>query len=206
MAKLNINQAMELDYTTSEAIKILRTNLEHRGDVRVLCFTSVMGKEGKSFISLHLAKAMAATGKSCVVINGNLREKGRDKGFSRDKDIKGLADYLEDGLTPDDVLCETNIPNLSIIESGKETSYASEVLGKDAYKKLIAKLREGYDHILIDTPTIGEVADGLILAKSSDGVVLVIEPYVVNYEKAQKVKGLLEVNGCNILGVVMNKG
>jgi len=49
------------------------------------------------------------------------------------------------------------------------------------------------------------VADGLILAKSSDGVVLVIEPNVVSYEEAQKVKGLLEANECNILGVIVNK-
>lgn len=205
MAKLNINQAMELDYKTSEAIKVLRTNLEHKEDARVICFTSVMGREGKSFITLHLAKAMAATDKKCVIINGNLREKEHNKSFNINKDIKGLSDYLEDGLSLDAVLYETNSPNLSIIESGKKTAYASEVLGKDTYKKLIGRLREVYDYILIDTPAMGEVADGLILAKSSDGVVLVIEPNVVSYEAAQKVKGLLEANECNILGVIVNK-
>lgn len=205
MAKLTINQAMELDYKTSEAFKILRTNLEHKDEVKVISFTSVIGKEGKSFVAFHTAKAMAATGKKCIYINGNLREKEHNDIYSIEGQAKGLSEYLARECRIEDIISETNVFNLSILEAGGKTESSSEVLGKKEYKELIGSLREAYDYIFIDTPAIGEVADGLTLAHSSDGVILVIEPNMVNYEEAQKVKGLLEVNGCNIVGVVMNK-
>lgn len=206
MNTIKINQNSSLDYKTSEAFRVLRTNLEHmKKDSRAIAFTSVTGKEGKSFVAFHTACAMAAAGKSCVYINGNLREKEHNDIYSASGVKHTLADLLEKSLRAEDVVSKTDIENLYIIESGAPAQNASELLGRDSYKSLVEALKGQYDYVFLDTPAVGEVADGLLSAHVADGVVLVMEPEMVAYEQAQKVKNLLEVNGCNILGVVLNK-
>ena len=75
MERVAVKQTKELDYKTYEAFRVLRTNLEHvKQDGKVLAFTSVMGKEGKSFVAFQTACAVAAAGKTCVYVNANLRE------------------------------------------------------------------------------------------------------------------------------------
>ena len=44
-----------------------------------------------------------------------------------------------------------------------------------------------------------------IIAKESDGAVLIIESERVSYKVAQKVKEQMEKTGCKLLGVVLNK-
>ena len=75
MDKISIKQTKELDYKTFEAFRALRTNLENvNKEGKAITFTSVMGKEGKSFVAFQTACAVAAAGKSCVYVNANLRE------------------------------------------------------------------------------------------------------------------------------------
>lgn len=205
MEKRTINQKIGLDYKASEAFKTLRTNLENSNkDARVLTFTSVMGREGKSFVAFYTAMAMAASGKRCVYVNGNLREKEHNPIFTTDSS-NGLTEYLAGKNKAEDILYETNINNLYVIEAGSSTNSAAELLSGEGFDNLVTQLKKTYDYVVIDTPAIGEVADGLIMAHNSDGVILVMEPELVPYEQAQKIKGLLEVNGCKLLGVVMNK-
>ena len=47
--------------------------------------------------------------------------------------------------------------------------------------------------------------DADIIAKESDGAVLIIESERVSYKVAQKVKEQMEKTGCKLLGVVLNK-
>ena len=62
-----------------------------------------------------------------------------------------------------------------------------------------------YDYILIDCPPMGLVIDAAIVARYSDGIILVLESAKTKYRLAQDVKAKLEITGCPILGVVLNK-
>ncbi len=208
MEKITIKQAKELDHKTFESFRVLRTNLEHvKKDGNVIVFTSVMGKEGKSFVAFQTACAMAAAGKSCVYVNGNLRKVNSSDIYEVSNVKNTLMDCLNGKVDAGSIVYETNIGNLYLVESGAvgPCSHASELLSGPAYQNVINTLREKYSCVIIDTPAVGEVADGLVAAQVADGVVLVMEPEVVPYEKAQKVKSQLELNGCHILGVVLNK-
>ena len=81
----------------------------------------------------------------------------------------------------------------------------SELLEEPAFHELLTEIREYYDYIIIDTPPVGSVIDAAIIAKESDGAVLVIESERVSYKVAQKVKEQMEKTGCKLLGVVLNK-
>ena len=59
--------------------------------------------------------------------------------------------------------------------------------------------------MIIDTPPLGSVIDGAIVAGSCDGAILVIESGVISYRFAQNVKDQLERSNCPVLGAVLNK-
>ena len=59
------------------------------------------------------------------------------------------------------------------------------------------------DYVIIDTPPLGSVIDGAIVAGSCDGAILVIESGVISYRFAQNVKDQLERSNCPVLGAVL---
>ena len=66
-------------------------------------------------------------------------------------------------------------------------------------------LRETYDYVIVDTPPLGSVIDGAIVARESDGTVLIIESDSISYKAAQNIVSQLEKAGCRLLGCVLNK-
>jgi len=206
MDKVIIRQTKELDYKTQEAIRTLRTSLVNCKEFdNTAIFTSYMGKEGKSFIAFNTACAIAATGKSCLHINANLREKMSADIYEAEGLDNTLVAYLKGECKKAELVYATDKANLYIIESGAPCVEAAELLDTELYKDLIQGLKGEYDYIMIDTPALGEVSDALVVGKKADGVVLVMEKGMVPYEQAQKMKKQLEMNNCKVLGVVLNK-
>lgn len=119
--------------------------------------------------------------------------------------IKGLSYYLSKQSRLDDVICSTNIDNLHMIYSGPVPPNPAELLGGENFQDMLKMLRQTYDYILIDTPPLGSVIDSAIVAKVSDGAILVIESEVISYRFAREVKMQLEKSNCPILGAILNK-
>lgn len=205
MKKINV-VTKKLGYFSEEAYKSLRTNLMFCGEnKRVIVLTSCTPGEGKSNISLNLSIALAETEKRVLLIEADLR-KPVLMGILGVKDkIKGLTYYLSGQAALQDVICDTNIPRLHIIFAGRIPPNPTELLGGERFAPMIRCLRNSYDYIIIDTPPLGSVIDGAVVAENCDGVMLVIETKSISYKLAQEVKGQLEKTKCPILGVVLNK-
>lgn len=183
------------DYRVEEAIRRLSVNLSNSySEARKIMVSSVAGKEGKSFVSFQLAKVLARRGMSTVYINGDLR-------LGRTETV-GLSDYLEGEAKKDQIIVETSCKNLSAILSGKNPG---TIINEVLMEKLLKELEVEYEYIVIDTPSLGEVADGMVIGKFCDGVLLVMEPEIVEEKIARNVKEELERSGCKILGIVLNK-
>ena len=99
----------------------------------------------------------------------------------------------------------TNLKNLDVVFSGPYSPNPAELLEEDLFLKLIALGRETYDYVIIDTPPMGALIDGAIVAAQCDGAVMVVESGAISYRMEQRVKEQLEMSGCRILGVVLNK-
>lgn len=197
-----------LDYSTREALNSLRTNLRFCGDkVNVICLTSCTPNEGKSTISINLARTIAEDHKKVILIDADLRKSvlvGRHKAHA-EEDIKGLSHYLTGQVNASMVIYETNFKNMDIIFSGPLTPNPTELLGNQYFTDLLDKLKESYDMIIIDTPPLGTVIDTAVIAPNCDGAVLVIEADAISYKYVQNVKKQLEKTGCKILGAILNK-
>lgn len=206
MEQLTFLKRDDLDYRANEAYKTLRTNIQFCGnEIKVLTFTSCTPNEGKSSVSFNLAVSFAEVGKKVILIDADLRKSvliGRYKVGEIDY---GLAHFLSGQSNLEDVLYSTDIQNLDIIFSGTHSPNPAELLNNSRFVNMIAELRETYDYVIIDTPPLGSVIDSAIVAKISDGAVLVVEANSISYRFAQGVKGQLEKSNCKILGAVLNK-
>ena len=109
-------KVQEMDYSGTEAYKSLRTNLQFCGeDKKVIAVTSCTPNEGKSSVTMNLAVSMAEAGKKVILIDADMRKSvlvGRTKVRSS---VKGLTHYLSKQAPLIDVICSTNVKNLSII-------------------------------------------------------------------------------------------
>ncbi len=71
-------------------------------------------------------------------------------------------------------------------------------------KELITTLSSEYDFIVLDSPPILPVADGLTLSRVVDSVVLVVRSQITDREMAQESRRRLLRVKARILGVVLN--
>lgn len=207
--KVELEELEKLGYGKREAFNSLRTNLSFCGaDIQVITFTSCTPDEGKSSVVMELGRAMAEDGRKVLILDADLRKSvlvGRHHAKSKKGSIKGLSHYLSGQAKLADVLCETNVENLNIIFAGRTTPNPTELLGNHYFEELIVYARENYDTVLIDSPPLGSVIDTAIIAPKCDGVVLVVEANKCSYRFIQDIKKQLEITGCKILGVVLNK-
>ncbi len=206
MQNINIGKLKKLDYSSEEAYKSLRTNLQFCGkDVKVISFTSCIPNEGKSSITINIARSMAETGKRILLIDADMRKSVLVGRHRISKGISGLSHFLSGYKELDDVLCMTNVPNLYMILAGPVPPNPSELLGSKSFRNLIRACKDKFDYIFIDNPPLGSVIDAAVTSQVSDGMCLVMSANEISYKFAQNVKEQMEKTNCRILGVILNK-
>ncbi len=206
MQTIEIKKADELNYQANEAYKSLRTNLMFSGvDVKVVAITSCAPNEGKTSVSINLARSLAEAGKRVLYIDADMRKSVVVGRYKMAHASFGLSHYLSGQKKLEDVLSQTNIDGMNMIVAGVVPPNPSELLEGKRFADLIKAAKSTYDYIIIDTPPVGSVIDGVVVSKQCDGIALVIEAGEISYKFAQKMKQQLEMAGCKILGVILNK-
>lgn len=204
--KVVLTDIRKKDYFYEEAIKTLRTNIQFTGkNVKTIMFTSCFPNEGKSDVIFQLCQEIGNMGKRVLLIDADIRKSAYVSRYRIKQKVNGLSQYLSGQLAKEFLIYQTNFLNVDIIFAGPMAPNPSELLEEEAFRELLAELRAYYDYIIIDTPPVGSVIDAAIIAKESDGAVLVIESERVSYKVAQKSIEQLEKTGCKILGAVLNK-
>ena len=206
MKKIVLNDIRKPDYYYSEAIKTLRSNIQFSGsDIKTILFTSCYPNEGKSDITLSLAKEMGEIGKKTLLLDADIRKSSIRSRFRVKEEVTGLSEFLTGQTGVQDLLYSTNFPGMDIAFSGRTAPNPSGLLGSQVFKNLLDALREVYDYILIDTPPIVTVIDAAVAAQYVDAAVLVIESEAVSYRVAQRAMEQLRMSNCPVIGGVLNK-
>lgn len=204
--KVVLTDIRKKDYFYEEAIKTLRTNIQFTGkNVKTIMFTSCFPNEGKSDVTFQLCQEIGNMGKRVLLIDADIRKSAYVSRYRIKQKVNGLSQYLSGQLAKEFLIYQTNFLNVDIIFAGPMAPNPSELLEEEAFRELLEEVRACYDYIIIDTPPVGSVIDAAIIAKESDGAVLVIESERVSYKVAQKSMEQLEKTGCKILGAVLNK-
>ncbi|WP_180128547.1 MULTISPECIES: polysaccharide biosynthesis tyrosine autokinase [unclassified Acinetobacter] len=153
---------------------------------------------GKSFISTNLATILAQSDKRVLIIDADLRRGYLNKYFNHDNQ-PGLAEFLNGQSGIDSIVKTTEIPNLSVVTRGKSPSNPSELLSSGKFKEFLDLISPMFDHVIIDTPPVLAVTDGIIISQFA-GVNLVI----ARYAKTQLKELELTVNRFEQVGVKVN--
>ena len=168
-------------------------------------FTSSLPNEGKSETTLSLAESLGSIGKRTLLIDADMRKSVFAARYGIKGKINGLSQYLCGQKTREEVIYATNIENVDFILAGPYSPNPAELVEDPLFKELIEAARKDYDYVVIDTPPMGNLIDGAIIASQCDGAALVVEAGAISYRLAQKVKTQLERSGCRILGAVLSK-
>ena len=190
----------------SESFRRLRTNVQYaRVDepIRTLLITSPNPSEGKSTIVSNLAVVFAQSGKRVLLIDSDLRKPVQHLEFGL-KQEPGLCDFLFGEVSDEKLIVNHIVENLDVIASGRIPPNPSEVLGSKSFEDFIARKKNEYDLVLLDSPPVLAVTDTLILATDVDGVVLVTFSGKTGLESLQRSIESLQGVGAKPLGIVLN--
>jgi tyrosine-protein kinase Etk/Wzc len=160
----------------AESVRSVRTNLSFIASdkkVKVICITSEVAGEGKSFVAVNLSSTLSLIDKRVILIAADLRRSKLHKTFHVPNDI-GLSNYLANQCEVNDIINHSSQKNLDFIISGPVPPNPSELLHSDRMGKLISELKQMYDIIMVDTAPIGLVSDAIPLIRVSDVNLFVI--------------------------------
>ena len=207
MPTLEIAQKkLEFIKKTEEYYNALCTNIQLSGDkLKVISVTSVNPGEGKSTTSINIALSFARAGYKTLLIDGDIRNSVMSGVFKSREKITGLTEFLSGTTDLSHGLCDTNIENLFVVQSGSVSPNPAALLQSKNFNDMIETLRKYFDYIIVDTAPIGIVIDAAIIVQKCDASILVAEAGVAKRREVQKAKSQLEHTGKPFLGVVLNK-
>lgn len=191
---------------SAEAYKVARANLDlarrNRG-IQVVLVTSPHPAAGKSTVASNLAISLAQAGRRVLLVDADLRRPGQHKTFGLQRE-RGLVHILRDLLPLARVVQPSTIKNLDIITCGPEATNPAEILSAPELHDFLAEVRTHYDTILIDSPSLLEVADPSILGAVSDGILLVVRSSKTKRDEASRTMEILKELGTPVLGALVN--
>ncbi len=175
----------------SESFRNIRTSLQfvlknkNVTGSKTIMVTSSFSGEGKTFNAINLASILSMSGKKTVVVGLDLRKPKVHQNFDVEENI-GVSTHMTGQHTFEEIIQSSGYDNFDIITSGVIPPNPSELLISEAMEKLMHKLKENYEYIILDTPPIGLVSDALNLLKFADATLYIIRQ---NYTK----KGMLDL-------------
>lgn len=190
----------------AEAYRTLRTNLQfiaRGGDFRILSVTSPSLGEGKTTTVANLAVALAQTGKRVIAVSCDLRKPRLHRFFDLDNS-NGVTTTLVGETALHLAIQRPGLDSLRVLASGPVPPNPAELLASEEMDALLDSLRASADFVIIDTPPLLAVADALVLAPKSDGVLVVVDAGTTTRGAVAHSREQLEQVGANIVGGVLN--
>lgn len=190
-----------------ESLRSIRTTIHfalNNAKNNIIAISGPAPEIGKSFISTNLAAIFAQGNKKVLLIDADIRRGYLHKYFDHDT-APGLTEYLTNQSSLEQCIVHSStVSHLDFLPRGKNQGNAAEMLSSPRFSELLSLLSQQYDHIIIDTPPILAVTDGIIISQFA-GVNLV----VARYAKTQMKELELTVNrfeqaGSKVNGIILN--
>ena len=194
------------DHIAQESIRQLRTNLRFVNvdtPPRSFIVTSAVPGEGKSTVSLSLARSLADAGSPVILIDADLRRPTVAKKLKLDAKV-GLTQVLAGQVEIANAVHQLGDSNLFVLPAGRIPPNPSELLGSDKMRQLIKELSEEFI-VVVDVPPLLPVTDASLLSHSVDGVILVGSIGRSHREQMAEASSILKKVNANLFGLVLNR-
>lgn len=191
----------------SEAIRSLRTNLDFftaGGNKKIIALSSTISGEGKSFLALNLGGVIALSKKKVVLLDLDMRKPKTRLPFHIPDSQKGVSTALISRFNILDCVVQTGLEYFDYVPAGPLPPNPSELLLNGDFSKVLTQLKEVYEFVIIDTPPVGLVTDGIMAMKKADVSIYVIRANYTKKEFLDNLKRTLQIHKLNNLSVVLN--
>lgn len=188
----------------AEALRTIRTNISFiNSQAKTIAISSSISGEGKTFVALNLAGILALSDKKVVLLDLDLRKPKVHLGLRKQNDT-GISNAIIGNVSINDVIQQTEIDNLDFISAGSIPPNPSELILSDAFNAILNELKNRYDIVVIDSPPVGIVTDGVQVLSESDIPIYVFRS---NYSKrifAKKINELYQLKQIKNINVILN--
>ncbi len=171
--------------------------------IKTVVLTSSVPNEGKSTVSVNLAEAIASSGKTCLVMECDMRKRSLYRHLGV-RPASGIYAVLTDQVPLDQAIVETRIPNLFFLDAEPSIPNPADIISSKRFGKLLRVLEERYDYIVLDTPPVGTFVDAAILSSMVDATVFVLRENFAKRAEIENAFSQLKKADANVIGTVLN--
>lgn len=201
----------DISFAASEAYKLLRTMLEYsfadEKNCRIIGITSAMTGEGKSLTAVNLALNLAQMRNRVLLVDCDMRRPSVAAKLGMNK-TPGLSGFLSGQKEMKSLIRQCGIKGnekaFHVITSGTNPPNPMELLGSVRMEKMLDALRDLYDYIILDLPPVCEVSDALVVAKRTDGMLMVVRENYCSRSLLNEAVRKLEFVDARVLGISYN--
>ncbi len=195
-------------HAVAEAYGILQTNIAFSFRdrlVRTVVVTSALPGEGKTTNAVNLSLSLTRRGLRVLLIDADLRRGALHTAFEAPRE-PGLTEVLRASVTFARACRSIEIDGntMHYLTAGGAVSSPTALLDSEVMRALLARFREDYDVVIIDSPPANIVTDAAVLGAMADGVILVARVGVTEAAALGSAIGQLRHVRAPLLGVVLN--
>lgn len=163
---------------------------------KIISIISNDADDGKTDLTYKLGQSFAKSGKRTLLIDGNLRQADLSMNLAKEAN-----NYLDR-----DAITQTEHENLYIMPSQKSIENSTEILESENTKHLIEEVKNDFDYVLIDTLSLSQGMDGIILGELSDGVIYITVENKSKSKSLEEHKTILGEADIKLIGAIYKKG
>lgn len=171
---------------------------------QAVLITSPTTAAGKSFVAANLGVLMAASGRRVLLVDLDLRVPRQHVYYGLARDRIGVADVLAGRATLAEAIVRDVLPGLDLLPAGHCQDNPGELLLQPAFEALMAELRRGHDHVLIDSAPVLPVGDTLSIGRHADAIYLIVRSESNTQREVRDAVRRLEIAGGDVDGLVLN--
>ena len=168
--------------------------------IRSIVMTSSVPNEGKSTCSLELARAIATSGKTILLVEADMRRRTMASLLGVHA-AAGVYAVLSDQVDLQDAVVPTDTPNLYFLDTEPNIPNPADIISSKRFHRLVEHMEQSYDYVLFDMPPVGTFVDAAILSTLVDGTIMVVRPGEVKRTELVDAYEQLQKAGANILGI-----
>lgn len=171
--------------------------------IHTVVVTSSIPNEGKTFVAVNLARAMAGESRTCLLVEGDLRKRSIAATIGVHP-RHGIYSVLSGRHTLEESAVPTAKAGLYFLDAEPQIPDPPDFLGSHHYGDFLAQAAKRFDYIVIDTPPVAAFVDAAVVAAHVDATFLVIRQNFTKRNIVQSSVEQLKTAGAHLKGVIMN--
>lgn len=190
----------------TESLRVARTSIVYgnaHGKNQIIAVTSALPNEGKTTVSLCLARASALSQQKVLIIDCDLRRRSLKEVLDFEPEI-GLLQVLAGEADWRQAIFLDEASGMHVLPLRESRFISEDIFGSGEMSKLLGDLRNHYDLILLDCAPVLAVAETRVVASLADSTVIVARWEKTPVKAVRTTLQQLSSTRDNVLGVILN--